>query len=71
LNLGGPAAKQAATEVDYFITNHHRMQYAHFKKKGYFIGSGAVEGSCKSIVAQRAKQAGMRWTIAGYHPSSP
>jgi len=27
-----------------------------------------VEGSCKSIVAQRAKQAGMRWTIAGLSP---
>ena len=68
LNLPSHTARQAGIEVDYFITNHHRMQYAHFKKKGYFIGSGAVEGSCKSIVAQRAKQAGMRWTIAGLAP---
>jgi len=45
--------------------NAHRMRYAHFKKLGMFVGSGAVEAGCKSIVAQRCKQSGMRWTVPG------
>jgi hypothetical protein len=61
-------AGKAATAVEYFTRNHHRMQYHTFLAKGFFIGSGAVEGSCKSIVAQRAKLAGMRWIIDGLSP---
>jgi hypothetical protein len=45
--------------------NAHRMRYAHFTKLGMFIGSGAVEAGCKSIVAQRCKLSGMRWTVPG------
>ena len=41
------------------------MRYARFKKLGMFIGSGAIEGGCKAIVVQRAKQAGMHWTVNG------
>ena len=37
----------------------------HFKKLGMFVGSGAVEAGCKSIVAQRCKLSGMRWTVSG------
>ena len=32
------------------------------------FGSGAVESACNTIVAQRAKQAGMHWTIKGLDP---
>ena len=41
------------------------MRYAKFKKLGMFIGSGAIEGGIKAIVVQRAKQAGMHWTVRG------
>lgn len=60
--------KPAATEVGYFTTNHHRMQYADFRANGYYIGSGPVESACNTIVKQRAKRAGMHWTIAGLDP---
>ena len=60
--------KPAAREIGYFTTNHHRMQYAHFRQQGYFIGSGFVESACNTLVAQRAKQAGMHWTIKGLDP---
>jgi hypothetical protein len=36
-----------------------------FRSRGLFVGSGVVEASCKTIVAQRLKQAGMHWTVAG------
>lgn len=48
--------------VGYFVTNKERMRYGEFRKKGYFIGSGVTESSCKHLVASRLKQAGMCWT---------
>ena len=71
LNLDQAApelAKPAATEVGYFTGNHHRMQYADFRANGYYIGSGHVESACNTIVKQRAKRAGMHWTIHGLDP---
>ena len=44
------------------------MQYAQLKQHKFFIGSGAVESSCKSLAEARAAQSGMRWTICGADP---
>jgi hypothetical protein len=63
--LAGRKAADLATALGYFEHNAHRMRYAHFRKLGMFVGSGAVEAGCKSIVAQRCKLSGMRWTIPG------
>jgi hypothetical protein len=41
------------------------MDYAEYRKKGYWIGSGTVESACKQIATARLKIAGARWTIAG------
>jgi hypothetical protein len=57
--------KQIDAELNYFSKNAHRMTYRTFRSKGYFIGSGAVEGACRHIVAQRAKLSGMRWLCSG------
>jgi hypothetical protein len=61
-------AEPADTEVGYFTGNHHRMQYADYRANGYYIGSGPVESACNTIVKQRAKRAGMHWTIPGLDP---
>lgn len=53
------------TQVGYFQKHAHRMQYETFKAKGYQIGSGVIESACKHVVAQRCKQAGMRWSEPG------
>ena len=45
----------------YFHTNAERMRYQTFLEKGYHIGSGVVEATCKRVVAQRLDQAGMHW----------
>jgi hypothetical protein len=52
-------------ELNYFKKNASRMTYKTFRSKGYFIGSGAIEGACRHIVAQRAKLSGMRWLCSG------
>ncbi len=52
-------------EVGYFQKHSDRMQYETFNEKGYQIGSGVIESACKHVVAERCKQAGMRWSKPG------
>jgi len=63
--LQGIKADDLDKKLRYFEANAHRMQYARFKSLGMFTGSGAIEAACKQIVAQRAKQSGMHWTVSG------
>ncbi len=51
--------------VNYFETNIERMRYAEFRRQGLFVGSGVIEAGCKTIVGQRLKQSGMRWSLRG------
>jgi hypothetical protein len=56
-------AKQAVHQaVSYFTNNQKRMDYARFRQKGYFVGSGTVESGGKQISGLRLKRAGARWT---------
>ncbi len=41
------------------------MAYKAFREKGYQIGSGVIESACKHVVAERCKQASMRWKEPG------
>ena len=52
-------------EAEYFETNKLRMCYKHFRARGFFVGSGVVEAGCKTVIGQRLKQSGMRWTVTG------
>lgn len=67
-NYKGKLGERTRKALTYFTHNAHRMQYHHYRANGWFIGSGPVEAACKTIVAQRAKQAGMRWTTTGLNP---
>lgn len=48
---------------NYFANNERRMRYKTFLERGYHIGSGVVEASCKHVIAQRMDQAGMHWRV--------
>ena len=50
---------------NYFHVNRERMRYSRLRERGLFVGRGVVEADCKSLVAQRLKQAGMRWKVRG------
>jgi hypothetical protein len=61
----GVKKDEVEKELGYFLNNAPRMRYHWFRSRGLFVGSGVVEASCKTIVSQRLKQAGMHWTAAG------
>lgn len=53
--------------LGYFRNQVHRMDYPTYESNGWFIGSGAVESACKTVVGCRMKGAGMRWRERGSH----
>lgn len=55
---GSDAVHEAITYIE---NNHDRMNYAKAKTEGRPLGSGAVEATCKSLVALRMKRPGARW----------
>lgn len=57
--------RDIADQLQYFRKNIDRMKYRTFSRKGFFIGSGAIEGACRHIIAQRTKLSGMRWNRSG------
>ena len=63
--LEGVKKDEVDKELGYFLNNAPRMRYHWFRSRGLFVGSGVVEASCKTVVGQRLKQAGMHWTVAG------
>lgn len=64
--LHHPSASEAAQRaITYYTHNQHRMNYAEYRQKGYWIGSGTIESACKQIATARLKIAGARWTISG------
>lgn len=60
-----PRRRVIARELGYFRKNRKRMRYAEMAEAGLPIGSGIVEAACKTLVAQRLKQSGMRWREEG------
>jgi len=63
--LEGIKKDEVERELGYFLNNAPRMRYHWFRSRGLFVGSGVVEASCKTVVGQRLKQAGMHWTVSG------
>jgi hypothetical protein len=60
-----PRSNTIRQALAYFRKNRKRMRYADLKARGFMIGSGIVEAACKTLVAQRLKQSGMRWNAGG------
>ena len=61
----GAARKALATELSYFRSQRGGMLYQQFKEAKWPIGSGVVEAACKTVVSERLKQSGMRWSMRG------
>ena len=46
----------------YYDKNRYRMKYDKYVSAGYCIGSGAIESAISTVVQQRCKLVGQRWT---------
>lgn len=68
LELKGSSAeaREAHRQHTGYFRNHvHRMDYPRYLARGWQIGSGPVEAACKTVVAERLKCSGMRWSEDG------
>jgi hypothetical protein len=55
-------AGAAWAEAQTYFRNHvGRMNYPEYLRKGWQIGTGAVESACKRLINQRLNMGGMRW----------
>lgn len=49
--------------VRYYTNNAERMEYDHFRARGYPIGTGAVESAHRHVLQTRMKRAGQHWAL--------
>ncbi|MDR2352272.1 MAG: hypothetical protein LBF22_03770 [Deltaproteobacteria bacterium] len=54
-------AKSKFNLLGYINNNINNIDYAEYKKRGYFIGSGAIESANRTVLQERLKRPGMRW----------
>lgn len=61
----GPGNKKRRSRLEktlnHFFLHRHRMHYAAFRADDLDIGSGAVEGAVRNLIAVRLDGPGMRW----------
>lgn len=61
---GEKADKQKGL-LTYLQNNLQRMDYKTYLENDYLIGSGAIEAAQRTVVQQRLKRSGQRWTLDG------
>jgi hypothetical protein len=58
------AKRQALANLRAYLEPHRQhSDYAERLRQGQAIGSGMVEGACKTVVGKRLKQTGARWRV--------
>ena len=65
LRSHAPTHEVAEKCVGHVEGNRHRMNYPRFRAMGLLVGSGMVESACGTLVGERLKRNGMRWSVAG------
>ena len=63
--LSASRAAEYRKAYQYLRCRTKLMQYHEYKRLNLPIGSGITEAACKTVVTQRLKLSGMRWTQQG------
>jgi len=59
-------AKEAKAKlIKYYLDHEDRMQYKTYRDRGLMIGSGPIEAAHRSVIQQRMKLSGQKWSIEG------
>ena len=59
-------AKMAKQKLlDYYMEHDDRMQYKTYRDAGLLIGSGPIEAAHRSVIQQRMKRSGQKWSVPG------
>jgi ribosomal protein L34E len=61
----GEPTEEVRKALAYFKENASRMDYPTYLALKLPIGSGAIESACKTLIEEREKGAGMRWSQQG------
>ena len=61
----GADPTESAKAHGYFVRHAAQMDYPRYRALGLPIGSGIVEGACKTLVKERLDGGGMWWSEAG------
>jgi len=51
--------------ITYFENHRHMMRYDEYLAAGYPIATGLIEGTCGSLIKDRADRSGSRWSSEG------
>lgn len=65
LRRNSQAAKTLRGVANYLRRNQPYMDYAEYLRRGWPIGTGVIEGTCRHLVKDRMELSGMRWTMSG------
>ena len=65
LPASAPSKKTMLKQLCYFENNAPQMRYAEYREKNFFVGSGVVEAGCRTVIGERLKLSGMRWSVRG------
>ena len=63
--LRGKRLKEVQRAITYYSHHRGRMRYDEYLAKGYPIGSGVAEGTCRNLVNDRMELTGMHWKQRG------
>ncbi len=62
----GEKAKEAKAKlIKYYIDHADRMMYKTCREQGLLIGSGPIEAAHRSVLQQRMKLSGQKWSVEG------
>ena len=65
LQRSSQAAKALRGVANYLRRNRPYMDYTEYLRRGWPIGTGVIEGTCRHLVKDRMELSGMRWTLSG------
>jgi len=65
LSRSSQAAKTLHSVANYLRRNQPYMDYAEYLRRGWPIGTGVIEGTCRHLIKDRMELSGMRWTKTG------